>query len=219
MSEARRRAARRRWTRVAGLAAMMLLAGWAGGFLYFLRLTREPDPPLPPHADGIVALTGGPGRVELALRLLREGRADLLLITGIGGGTDLATLGRIAGVETTDLSSRITLGRYAASTRGNGLETASWAEQNRIRSLIVVTATYHMPRALVELHQALPSVHLLPMPVRQHPAADEGGGETGSRLRLEVSEYVKYLLTVTGMAAWLPLRETQAAVAAAGGHA
>ena len=76
--------------------------------------------PPPPHTDGIVALTGGAGRVELALHLLADGQADRLLLSGIGGGTDLATLGRLAGIDTAPLADRITLGRYAASTRGNG---------------------------------------------------------------------------------------------------
>ena len=63
---------------------------------------RSPEPP-PPHTDGIVALTGGAGRVELALHLLATGRADRLLLSGIGGGTDLATLGRLAGIDTASL--------------------------------------------------------------------------------------------------------------------
>ena len=144
--------------------------------------------PPPPHTDGIVALTGGAGRVELALRLLASGQAEKLLVSGIGGGTDLATLGRLAGIDTAPLADRITLGRYAASTRGNGVETAAWAEQNRIRSLIVVTASYHMPRALTELHQALPDVRLFPLPVR--PAS--GSAERMPGWRLEAEEYTKY---------------------------
>ena len=55
------------------LAAVL---AWCGGFAWFvhaaLRLT-----PAPPISDGIVALTGGAGRVEAALHLLAEGRARL----------------------------------------------------------------------------------------------------------------------------------------------
>ena len=142
------------------------------------RACRAP----PPHTDGIVALTGGAGRVELALHLLADGQADKLLLSGIGGGSDLATLGRLAGIDTARFADRITLGRYAASTRGNGVETAAWAEQNRIRTLIVVTAAYHMPRALAELRQALPDVRLYPdagrMPGagRKRPGIAAGSG-------------------------------------------
>jgi uncharacterized SAM-binding protein YcdF (DUF218 family) len=183
-------------------------ACWAGGLIWFMHTTqRSPEPP-PAHTDGIVALTGGAGRVELALHLLATGRADRLLLSGIGGGTDLATLGRLAGIDTSPLVDRITVGRYAASTRGNGIETAAWAEQNHINSLIVVTAAYHMPRALAELRQGLPDVHLFPLPVGSD--AGHRTGEKGVSLRLEAAEYTKYLLTASGLSAWLPHREQDA---------
>jgi uncharacterized SAM-binding protein YcdF (DUF218 family) len=172
------------------------------GFGWFMQVVgRRGDPP-PVRVDGVVALTGGAGRVELALRLLAEGHADRLLLSGIGGGAELGTLGRMAGVDTAPLASRITLGRYAASTRGNARETAVWVEQNRIGSLIVVTAAYHMPRALAELRQSLPGVRLYPLAVQPQDSADRGPG-----LRLEFEEYAKYLLTVAGLSAWLPHRE------------
>jgi uncharacterized SAM-binding protein YcdF (DUF218 family) len=186
--------------RLLPMAVAVCVACWAGGFIWFVNEIRRPVAP-PPHTDGIVALTGGAGRVELALHLLAKGRADKLLVSGIGGGTELATLGHLAGIDTARLQDRITLGRYAASTRGNGVETAAWAEQNRIGSLIVVTAAYHMPRALTELRQALPDIRLYPMPV--YP----GTGEKGPGLRLEAEEYTKYLLTVSGLSAWFPSRE------------
>jgi uncharacterized SAM-binding protein YcdF (DUF218 family) len=173
---------------------------WVGGLVWFANLTRRAAEPPPPHTDGIVALTGGAGRVEMALHLLASGQADRLLLSGIGGGTDLATLGRRAGIDTAPFAERITVGRYAASTRGNGVETAAWAEQDHIGSLIVVTAAYHMPRAMAELRQALPGVHLFPQPVR--PNGDKGPG-----LRLEAEEYTKYLLTVSGLSVWFPHRE------------
>jgi uncharacterized SAM-binding protein YcdF (DUF218 family) len=189
---------------VARLSAAIVVVGavcWMGGLVWFLQATRRPPEPPPPHADGIVALTGGAGRVELALHLLAEGKANDLLLSGIGGGTELATLGHLAGIDTTRLQDRITLGRYAASTRGNGVETAAWAEQNSIHTLIVVTAAYHMPRALAELRQALPEVRLYPVPVYA------GTAEKGPGLRLEAEEYTKYLLTASGLSAWFPSRE------------
>jgi uncharacterized SAM-binding protein YcdF (DUF218 family) len=188
---------------VVRLLATIVVVGaacWLGGFVWFIDVIRRPTEP-PPHTDGIVALTGGGGRVELALRLLASGRAGKLLVSGIGGGTDLATLGRLAGIDMGRFQDRITLGRYAASTHGNGVETAAWAEQNRIASLIVVTAAYHMPRALAELRQAVPDVHLFPLPVYPETA------ERGPGLRLEAEEYTKYLLTASGVSAWFPARE------------
>ena len=187
------------------LLALIIAASacWLGGFVWFVNATRQTTELPNIHTDGIVALTGGAGRVEQALRLLANGQADKLLLSGIGGGTDLAKLGHRAEIDTAPLADRITLGRYAASTHGNGVETAIWAEQNRIHSLIVVTATYHMPRALAELRSALPGVRLFPFAVR--PVADRM-----PRLRLEAEEYTKYLLTKAGLSAWFPHRESGA---------
>jgi uncharacterized SAM-binding protein YcdF (DUF218 family) len=101
----------------------------------------------------------------------------------------------------------VTLGRSAASTRGNALEAASWAAQYRIGSLIVVTAAYHMPRALAELHRALPDMPLYPLPVQPLIVTDT---ERGPGLKLEMEEFAKYLLAASGLSAWLPHREAPA---------
>jgi uncharacterized SAM-binding protein YcdF (DUF218 family) len=192
----------------AGIVAGILLAG---GFVWFVVQSNQPGDNPPSHADGIVALTGGPGRVETALHLLAEGKADKLLITGIGGGADLATFGHLAGIDVDALAPRITLGRYAASTRGNGVETAAWAERYRIASLIVVTAGYHMPRALLELHASLPRVRLYPLPVQ---TAERPAGAPRPGFKLEAEEYAKFLFTLSGLSEWLPRRESSADVPA-----
>jgi uncharacterized SAM-binding protein YcdF (DUF218 family) len=188
--------------RTAVVLMAMSAACWIAGFIWFMQSTRRsPEPP--PHTDGIVALTGGAGRVELALHLLASGQAEKLLVSGIGARTELNALGRLAGIDTGPLAERITLGRFAASTHGNGLETAAWAEQNRIASLVVVTAAYHMPRALTELRQALPQVRIFPLPV--HLAT--GTSERGPGWRLEAEEYTNYLFAISGLSRLLPRRE------------
>ncbi|MDR3474414.1 MAG: YdcF family protein [Devosia sp.] len=188
--------------RLAGVAVGVVLAaavGWSAGFVWFLQAIARPAA-LPSHADGIIALTGGAERVETALRLLSEGRADRLLVSGTGPVTELATLGRLAGIDTSGLADRIALGRTAASTRGNAREAADWVRKKDIASLIVVTGYYHMPRALAELQPVLQGVTLYPFPVG-------GDGSHRAALRLLAEEYSKYLVALTGVTAWLPSRE------------
>lgn len=201
--------------RRAALAACLVVGAMlGGGFLWFVQATGRSADALPAHADGIVALTGGANRVETALRLLADGRADRLLVSGIGGGTELVTLGRMARLDAAPLAAHVTLGRYAASTRGNGVETAAWAARYGITSLIVVTAGYHMPRALAELRAALPQARLYPLPVQAPEGSDHAPG-----WRLEAEEYAKFLFTVSGLSAWLPRREATAAAPAMPGSA
>jgi uncharacterized SAM-binding protein YcdF (DUF218 family) len=185
------------------LPAALALA-WTAGFAWFVHaawITAEP----PARADGIVVLTGGAERVETALKLLAEGRARVLLISGVGGAADFAALAHRAGVDAA-LQARVTLGRSAVSTRGNAAETAGWAGANGLHSLIVVTAGYHMPRALAELSRALPGLALYPVPVL--PPAMRGPGPTA--LRLLAGEYTKFLATEAGLSALGPRGDTRA---------
>lgn len=187
----------------AALGAALVLGASFARFLYLAARPAE----LPAHADGIVAFSGGQDRVETALRLLTEGRADRLLLSGVGGGAELPELARLAGVSAPPIAARVTIGRIAATTRGNAQETAAWARADGIHSLLVVTAFYHMPRALAELSRALPGMELYPVPV--HPGRDS------VPLRLYAEEYVKYIAATIGITALLPVREP---VPARSGH-
>jgi uncharacterized SAM-binding protein YcdF (DUF218 family) len=185
-----------------GLGLLIALLAWGIGFAWFIQISGRAGQ-APAHSDGIVAFTGGADRVETALRLLAGQRGDKLLISGIGGGAELAELAPRAGVDPTPLASRVTLGRSATTTRGNAQETAVWARANAIHSLLVVTAAYHMPRALAELSRALPDVTLYPIPV----LSAERLGNAAVPFRLIAEEYVKYLATAVGLTAVIPPRD------------
>ncbi|MCW3477766.1 YdcF family protein [Limobrevibacterium gyesilva] len=198
------------------LAALLPLAmalSWAVGFAWFLHKAAAPSEP-PPQADGIVALTGGAERVETALRLLARGQAQKLLVSGVGRAAEFVELAHRAGVDPA-LSGRVTLGRAAASTRGNATETADWAHSNDIHTLIVVTAGYHMPRAMAELSRTLPEVALYPVPV-QPPALRGWPGLAA--LRLLAGEYTKWLAAEIGLSS-LASRAEERAAARSAGHA
>jgi uncharacterized SAM-binding protein YcdF (DUF218 family) len=204
---------RGRASRLAAGLVGLAVAAWCVGFLWFQAETRRHPPPPPPHVDGIVALTGSAGRVQLALRVLAGDGARQLLITGIGGNADRTALAHAVGMDLAPLAARITLGHYAATTRGNAIETAAWAVQNSIRSLIVVTTAWHMPRALAELKQALPDVRLYPLPV----APDEPDRHAPEpSLRAQAEEFTKYLLVVSGLSPWFPHRDGAPANGASG---
>ncbi len=184
----------RRIALLAGAPVLALVVAWLGGFAWFLHVAQRPTQP-PPVSDGIVALTGGAGRVETALQLLAEGRAHALLVSGVGRAAEFPELAHRAGVSPA-LASVVTLGRAALSTHGNAAETALWVHDHHIASLIVVTAGYHMPRALAELRRSLPGVVLHPAPVV--PPALRGTPDAAT-LRLLAGEYMKFLAVTTGL--------------------
>lgn len=184
-----------RWLASAGAACLLAGCAWGLGFAAFEHAARQPAPP-PPLADGIVVLTGGAERIDTALRLLADGQAPELLISGVGRRNDLTDIAHRAPLDPAPLSKHITLGHAALTTLGNAAETASWAEQHQIRRLIVVTAGYHMPRALLEIGRRLPQTALYPAPVQ--PPAMRGDVDLPT-LRLLAGEYNKLLAVRLGL--------------------
>jgi len=177
------------------LTRILLLASvaWLAGFGWFEHQARLKHP-APAHADGILALTGGADRIETALRLLDADVAPVLLISGVGR-VDLTELAARAHLDAGRLAPRVTLGHAATSTLGNAAEVIPWAIQHDIHTLAVVTAGYHMPRALLEIGRTLPGVTLLPVPVippalRQPPDL--------ATLALLANEYDKLLAALIG---------------------
>lgn len=184
-----------RWPALALGALFAAASIWAAGFAAFTHEMLLPAPP-PPAADGIVALTGGAERIETALHLLAEGKAPVLLVSGVGRGTEIAEVARRVSLDPAAIGERVTLGHAATSTVGNAAETASWARRNNVRRLIVVTAGYHMPRALLEIGHDLPEIALFPVPVQ--PPALRGRMEFAT-VRLLASEYDKLLAVRLGL--------------------
>ncbi len=173
------------------------------GFVWYLD-TAAATPAEPfRHTDGIVVLTGGSERVRTGLALLVSDHAGRLLVSGAHPDVTLADLAASAGQPLAPLLARVTLGHSARTTHGNAVETAAWARAEGIRSIRLVTAGYHMPRARLEIRRLLPSgVDLIPHPVqpvglRQGDAA--GRTRTWSLL---VGEYAKLI------GAWLGFGRT-----------
>jgi uncharacterized SAM-binding protein YcdF (DUF218 family) len=187
--------------RLAAVILMLLIGGMIAGFGLFLRAALGPTAPAEGRTDGIVVLTGGAERVATGFRLLAEGRAERMLISGAHPGVGLAEIAAAAGVDPAAFAGRVDIGHAAASTRGNAAETAAWARVSGMRSLRVVTAAYHMPRAMRELRRALPDVALVPHPV---PMAALRDGRAWLRPRLWAllgGEYLRLLAAYAGLSA------------------
>ncbi len=162
------------------------------------------------HADAVVVLTGGGQRVELGFERLMQERADRLFITGVNCDARrdeiFATFKSLDRAAYKKLKDKIELGYVARDTVGNALEVAAWvaAQETPVHSLRVVTASYHMPRALWELRRALPGVHLIADPAFPAPFDNAPWWRTEQGRRLTLSEYLKIVFSV--IRPLLPLR-------------
>jgi uncharacterized SAM-binding protein YcdF (DUF218 family) len=161
------------------LSTLILL--WALGFALFA--STLPPPADDRVTDGIVVLTGGPGRVQRGVTLLQAGRAKRMLVSGVDRQvrpTELATINRFPHA----LLSRIDLGANAVDTRTNADEAAAWVTSYRFHTIRLVTTDWHMRRALLELGRQMPKdVALLPDAIPSTPD-----------LIALLREYNKYLL-------------------------
>ena len=135
------------------------------GFVLFIWQLPTREVMITRNADGIVVLTGGPSRIADGIDLLIAGHGRRLLITGVYPTTSPAEIARLAPQAERFFSCCIDLDHEANHTLGNAIETRRWAERNGYRSLIVVTANFHMPRAMAELANQLPGAELVPFPV------------------------------------------------------
>lgn len=130
------------------LAALPLL--WALGFIWFV-LTLPGPAPAGVVTDGIVVLTGGPGRTQRGVEMLEKGKARRLLISGVGANVKPAEFQAANNVPKDLFRCCIDLGYVANNTRANAEELADWVRRHNFRSVRLVTTGYHMPRAEAEI--------------------------------------------------------------------
>ena len=195
----RRRGATSLRSRGLRFACAVLLAAFAvllGGFVWFALHVANRETSLEQKADGIVALTGGAARIADAVGLLAAGRGQRLLITGVAPTTNTAELARLVPDHQEWFGCCIDLDYSAVNTIGNAVETRRWAVSRGFRSLVVVTSSYHMPRAMLEIAHRLPDVTLIPFPVVTEQRRVEPWWSHASSAKLLVSEYLKYILAV-----------------------
>lgn len=168
--------------RLLGLSALL----WVAGFGLFL-LTL-PAPLDSAHTDAIVVLTGGPGRIDRGLALLRDHAAERMLISGVAPEVrpiELAVEYRQAPAL---FRCCIDLGHEAIDTRSNARETAAWVRRHGYRTVRLVTSDWHLARARLELEHALDDDGGAVVTVR-------GDGVPSSpRYGILIAEYNKLLL-------------------------
>ena len=198
------RARRAGWLSAILSLSVVFAALYVIGLIAFVYTLPQPPPSVTPRADAIVALTGEGGRLAPAVTLLEKGNGKRLLITGVNRLTSKRSLKALLhGDDIFDCCAD--LGFAALDTRGNAEEAARWAQQYGYKSLIVVTADYHMPRSLVEFGAQMPGVKLIPYPI-----VNEGGLLSPQNAKRLNGEFVKYLASVVRISVVGMLRAREA---------
>jgi len=172
---------------------VLVLALLAIGFLIFAsgieRSQQEPER----ATDGITVLTGGPARINEAMKLLTHQKAKRLLITGVNRTTSTEALKELASQGDQLFACCVDIDKEARNTIDNATETSQWVAQHGYHTIIVVTANYHMPRALAELGRVMPGVTLVPYAVVDSNVHLERWWVYPGTTKLLMTEYLKYL--------------------------
>ena len=117
------------------------------------------------YADAIIVLTGGANRINAGLDLLDEQRASYLFISGTDQRVTTEKLLSIWGKTTDKPPCCVVLGYKAKNTKQNATEAYEWIKDNNIKSIILVTSYYHMPRAKIEFFKTLEDTNVTVYPV------------------------------------------------------
>jgi uncharacterized SAM-binding protein YcdF (DUF218 family) len=187
---------KRRRLGVPAAAVLVLVLLWLSGLVWFAGHIPGAVVDADSETDAIIVLTGGSLRVQSGLSLLAAGKAKKLFVSGVYHGTDVTALLRASRQTPDHVACCIVLGHEADNTLGNALETAQWMRQEGFRSLRLVTASYHMPRSLLEFSRAMPEMRIVANPVFPEgikPPRWWIGPRTAS---LILAEYHKYLLAL-----------------------
>lgn len=175
-----------------GQGATALFVAYLGGLVWFADSMVDAVDDGATPTDAIVVLTGGSQRVQTGLQLLAAGKAKKLFVSGVYHGTDVATLLHVQRQSPDAVQCCLVLGHTADNTYGNALETAAWMRQEGFHSLRLVTANYHMRRALLEFTRAMPEARIIPHPVFPETVRERWWAWPGT-LDLIIGEYDKYL--------------------------
>lgn len=189
----------------------MAIAVFLIGFAVFADSVERRPGDVGNGTDGIVALTGGKARIAAAVKLLADGKAKRLLITGVNRSTTKEDLRELVNGDEALFECCVDLDRRALNTRGNAVETKRWARSMGFKSLIVVTSSYHMPRTLVELQRVMPREQFIPYAVVARDFPIDRWWGNPKTLKVLFREYVKYLPTAAryGATRWARRRQAQ----------
>ena len=135
--------------------ASFLLLLYAIGFVLFAFTLGKPARADAAKADAAVVLTGGSGRIEHALDVIRDGKAKRLLVAGADPAVTKADLSREIRGSAKLLKCCVDLGSESVDTRSNAEEAARWLSKRHYRSVRLITSDWHMRRARYEFHKVL----------------------------------------------------------------
>lgn len=177
------------------LIVLLAIIGWFAGLFVFVQ-NLSPTPMAEPlqKLDAIVTLTGGSNRLDTGFNLIERNLGKKLFISGVYHKTEVKQLlKRWKAEPQSNLDCCVVLGFEADNTAENAVETVAWLHKEGFHSFYLVTANYHMKRALLEFNRLAPDLDITPFPVVPDHFVTNGWWRDHITCTLILREYIKYI--------------------------
>lgn len=169
---------------------LLVFGAWVVGLCLFAYSINHFPTDTQTHTQAIVVLTGGRNRISEAVKLLNQGLADKLFISGVEKNTSLQDISISQDIPMP--KKKVSLEKKSTNTIENAIETQAWLKKHNITSIRLVTSNYHLPRSIQEFQYQNSHLHIVPHPVFSEHVAKEWWTKTRS-FCLIASEYNKFL--------------------------
>lgn len=133
----------------------LLLLLYLVGFVVFAFTLGHPARANAQATDAAVVLTGASGRIEHGIDVLRQRKAQRLLVAGADPSVTKADLTRRIPSGARIISCCVDLGSESVDTRTNAEEAQRWLAQRNFHSVRLITSDWHMRRARYEFQKVL----------------------------------------------------------------
>lgn len=185
------------------LLGLLVVLGLAlASFQKFVLTLPNDDTKLPAPIDGLVVATGGQLRIEKGVELLAGGKADRMLISGVGKGITKELLKEnlaISNRQARFFDCCVEIEFTATDTNGNAQATFEWMQKHALDDILLVSANYHLPRAELIFKQYLPENSVYFQAVNPPDLKLSAWHSNWQTTRLLLKEYLKYIYVKSGL--------------------
>ena len=185
------------------LLGLFIVLGLAlASFQKFVLTLPNDDTQLPAPIDGLVVATGGQLRIQKGVELLAGGKADRMLISGVGKGITKELLKEnlaISNRQARFFDCCVEIEFTATDTNGNAQATFEWMKKYALDDILLVSANYHLPRAELIFKQYLPENSVYFQAVNPPDLKLSAWYSNWQTTRLLLKEYLKYIYVKSGL--------------------
>ena len=146
--------------------------------------------------NGIVVVTGGQARIQKGLEMLSGGKANKMLISGVGQGISKQLLREslsLSDEQALFFDCCVEIEFTAIDTNGNARATIRWMQKHNLKDVLLVSANYHLPRAEIIFRRYLPEKKIYFQAVNPPDLKLSHWYLSWQTSRLLLKEYLKFL--------------------------